>query len=40
MLRKSHDTSIQRRIAWIHPVSSFRDSSAAMAKANGMVMLM
>ncbi len=40
MLRKSQDTSIQRRMAWIQPVSSFRDSNAAMPNANGMVMLM
>ena len=38
--RKSQETSVHLRIAWIQPVSSRRVSSAAIAKANGMVMLM
>jgi hypothetical protein len=38
--RKSQESSVHLRIAWIHPVSSRRESSAATAKANGIVMLM
>ena len=38
--RNSQLTRVHFRIAWIQPVSSRRDSSAATAKANGMVMLM
>ena len=39
IVRKSQETSVQLRMAWSQPVSSFRESSAAMANANGMVML-
>ena len=38
--RKSQLTSVHLRMAWIQPVSRLRVSSAAMAKAKGMVMLM
>ena len=38
--RKSQLTSVHFRIAWIQPVSRRRESSAATANANGMVMLM
>ena len=38
--RNSQLTSVHFRMAWIQPVSSRRESSAAMANANGIVMLM
>ena len=38
--RNSQLTSVHLRMAWIQPVSRRRESSAAMAKAKGMVMLM
>ena len=38
--RNSHDASAHFRIAMIQPVSRRRASSAAIANANGMVMLM
>ena len=38
--RNSQETRVHFRMAWIQPVSSRRESSAATAKAKGMVMLM
>ena len=35
MPRKSHEKIVQRRMLWIHPVSSLRVTSAAIAKAKG-----
>ncbi len=40
MERKNQLTSVHLRMAWIQPASRRRVSSAAMAKANGIVMLM
>src|SRR6476646_5457145 len=37
MDRNSQLTRVHFRMAWIHPVSSRRESSAAIAQANGMV---
>jgi len=38
--RKSQESSVHLRMAWSQPVSSFPEISAAIAKANGIVMLM
>ena len=38
--RNNQLTSVHFRMAWIQPVSSRRESRAAMANANGMVTLM
>ncbi len=38
--RKSQLSRVHFRMAWIQPVSRRRESSAAMAKAKGIAMLM
>ena len=38
--RNSQESSVHFRMAWIQPESSRLESRAAIAKANGMVMLM
>ncbi len=40
MDRNSQDTMVHLRIAWSQPTSRRFETSAAIAKANGMVMLM